>query len=370
MRWIWEKKNWPSFYWDEVKILTVCNKIHYQLGILTAKCGIIDSKMSEHAELDSLLQNILKSSEIEGEFLNVESVRSSLAKRLMIKIPFKKTSARTEGVADLQMDVFRETSRKLNLQRLYQWHRWLFPGEENWNILVGSFRQKNPMQIVSGRLENPTIHFVAPPSKGLKKEIRSFLNWFEGSRNSIDPFVRAGVSHLWFLTIHPFEDGNGRLARILSELVLAQYEPKTIRLYSLSSAILDHRKKYYTNLENAQRGELDITIWLVWFLKVLEYSLIKSNKNIDLILSKKRFWDIHRDKELLPEQRKILNLMINRETDQFQDGISASQYKKITKVSKATATRHLTDLLKKKCLNKLPGEGRSTRYILAGVFNK
>jgi Fic family protein len=364
MSWIWEKKNWPQFYWDEVKILKICNQIHFQLGKLTAKCGIIDSKLSEQAELDCLLQNILKSSEIEGESLNVESVRSSLAKRLKIKIPLKNTSARTEGVADLQMDVFRETSRKLNLQRLYQWHRWLFSGEENWIILIGGFRQKNPMQIVSGRLENPTIHFEAPPSKGLKKEIRSFLNWFEGSRNSIDPFVRAGISHLWFLTIHPFEDGNGRLARILSELALAQYESRTIRLYSLSSAILDHRKEYYEYLEKSQRGELDITHWLGWFLKVVQHSLFKSNQNIDLILFKKRFWDIHREKELLPEQRKILNLMIHSDTFQFRDGVSASQYKKITKVSKATATRHLTDLFKKKCLKKLPGEGRSTKYIL------
>ena len=200
--------------------------------------------------------------------------------------------------------------------------------------------------------------------------MKSLLDWFEESKMDIglDPFVRAGILHLWFLTIHPFEDGNGRLARVFSELALAQYNQKCAKLYSLSSSILENRKDYYSRLETTQRGDLDITNWIEWYLSVLKDSILNSIAKIEKLISKTRFWRNFNHLNLLPEQKKIHNLMLDSNSNQFDEGISASQYQKITKVSKATATRHLTDLLTLGCLKKLPVGGRSTKYILAETF--
>lgn len=366
MTWIWENKNWPDFTWNSEMINPLCREITFFLGTLNAKIGFAEEKEASLSELDSLLNNIVKSSSIEGESVNAFSVRSSLAKRLKINIKKFPTTDRTEGLAELQLDIFQNIDKELSLKRLFIWHHWLFPASENWKIPVGKLRGYSPMHVVSGRIDNPKIHFEAPPRKELVNEMKSMLDWFEETRNKLDfdPFIRSGIIHLWFLTIHPFEDGNGRLARIVSELALAQFEEKTSKLYSVSSVILDKRKEYYFVLEQTQKGNLDITKWLYWYLGIIKQAIQEAIKNIDRVLFKTNFWKAFHKLNLLPEQKKVLNLMLDSKDSRFDSGISAMQYQKITKVSKATATRHLTELTEIRCLKKLPGGGRSTRYVL------
>lgn len=372
MTWIWEHNNWPNFIWNQEKILPICRDIMYYLGSLNAKTGIIEKNENAGAELDSLLKNIIASSEIEGESLNVFSVRSSLAKRLKIKEDKSRATARTESLAELQFDILQNAEKKVSLKRLYKWHRWLFAQSEQVNFPIGKFRGKTPMQVVSGRIDKPKIHFEAPPQKRIKTEIKSLLEWVNKTKTElgVDPFIRAGIIHLWFVTIHPFEDGNGRLARIFSELTLAQYDKNTIKLYSVSSVILNKRNEYYSMLEKTQRNGLDITQWLVWFLNILKQSIIESQERIEKVLYKTRFWKVFKELNLLSEQKKVLNIMLDSETNQFANGISAMQYQKITNVSKATATRHLTELARLGCLKKLSASGRSTRYEIKKIAEK
>ena len=218
--------------------------------------------------------------------------------------------------------------------------------------------------MVSGRHDRPTVHFEAPPRAGLEAQLGDFLRWFENSRSdaSLDPFLRAGIAHFWFVTLHPFDDGNGRLTRAITDLALAQGEQQAIRFYAMSASILDDRTGYYRILEASQEGALDITPWLQWFLATLLKSLEQALTRIDRLLIKARFWQTHRNQALSAEQIKVLNRLLDGAERGFENGISAAQYQAVAKVSKATATRHLSDLVGKGCLTRLPAGGRSTRY--------
>lgn len=220
------------------------------------------------------------------------------------------------------------------------------------------------MQVVSGRLDCPTVHFEAPPRTGLEQELARFIGWFNRSQDdpAVNPLLRAAITHFWFITLHLFEDGNGRIARALADLALAQADRQSIRLYAMSIAILDNRGDYYRMLEQSQRGTLDITDWLVWFLRTLKATLDTALVNVERTLAKARFWHQHHGAGLSKEQVKVLNRLLDGGEKGFEQGINASGYQKVAKVSKATATRHLADLLEKGCLQKLPGGGRSTRY--------
>ncbi|WP_085614259.1 MULTISPECIES: Fic family protein [unclassified Pseudomonas] len=364
--WIWQQPAWPRFTWQNEAIApTLRNCIDMQ-GRLLGKIGSVDALSECQNILDTLLQNIVTSSAIEGEQLNVGSVRSSLARRLGIKEQGP-TNARSEGLAELMLDATQGYDRPLTLQRLYTWHQWLFPlaqGALSKAILVGQLRDEMPMQVISGRLDKPTVHFEAPPRDGLEARLNEFLDWFANSRDStsLDPLLRAGIAHFWFVTLHPFDDGNGRLTRAITDLALAQGERQAIRFYAMSASILEDRAGYYQVLENSQKGDLDITRWLSWFLSTLLRSLEQALANIDRILAKARFWQAHRSDGLLPEQVKVLNRLLDGGPRGFEEGINAAQYQAVAKVSKATATRHLSDLLNKACLVRLPGGGRSTRY--------
>ncbi|MGE8454315.1 MAG: Fic family protein, partial [Pseudomonadales bacterium] len=232
---------------------------------------------------------------------------------------------------------------------------------------IGALRGEEPMQVVSGRIDRPTVHFEAPPRAGLEAQLADFLAWFESSRSdaSLDPFLRAGIAHFWFVTLHPFDDGNGRLTRSITDLALAQGEQQAIRFYAMSASILDDRAGYYRILEASQKGGLDITKWLQWFLETLLRSLEQALTRIDRVLVKARFWQAHRSQTLSAEQVKVLNRLLDGGERGFENGISAAQYQAVAKVSKATATRHLSDLLEKGCIERLPGGGRSTRYQIA-----
>ncbi|MDH2079809.1 Fic family protein [Pseudomonas atacamensis] len=367
--WIWQQPDWPDFNWQAERLAPLLRECVQTQGRLLGMAGSVGDSMSAQSELDALLQNIVTSSAIEGEQLNVGSVRSSLARRLGLEwVDRDSVSQRSEGLAQLMLDATHGFDEPLTLARLLEWHTWLFPAEEAMfsarPILVGTLRGDEPMQVVSGRLDRPTVHFEAPPRQRLEQQIERFLSWFEASRDqvSLDPLLRAGIAHFWFVTLHPFEDGNGRLTRTITDLALAQGEAQAIRFYAMSASILEDRAGYYRILESSQKATLDITEWLTWFLQTLLRSLQQAITRIDSVLGKTRFWQAHRESDLSAEQIKVLNRLLDGGERGFERSLNAGQYQAVAKVSKATATRHLAELLDKGCLQRLPGGGRSTRY--------
>jgi Fic family protein len=367
--WIWQRPDWPNFNWQAERLTPLLRECVQAQGRLMGMASSVDSSLSAQNELDALLQNIVTSSAIEGEQLNVGSVRSSLARRLGFNLADgDKVSQRSEGLAQLMLDATQHFAEPLTLERLLYWHEWLFPDQDTdfaaRPIHVGALRGDEPMQVVSGRLDRPTVHFEAPPRQGLEQQLDTFLRWFEASQSQdgLDPLLRAGITHFWFVTLHPFDDGNGRLTRTITDLALAQGEAQAIRFYAMSASILEDRSGYYRVLETSQKATLDITDWLEWFLRTLLRSLQQAMNRIESVLAKARFWQAHRESELSAEQIKVLNRLLDGGERGFEEGISAAQYQAEAKVSKATATRHLTELLEKGCLKRLPGGGRSTRY--------
>lgn len=368
-RWIWQQPDWPDFNWQAECLAGLLRECVQAQGQLMGMAGSVSHALGAQTELDALLQNIVTSSAIENEQLNVGSVRSSLARRLGLElVDGASVSPRSEGLAQLMLDATRRFAEPLTCARLLEWHRWLFPDQENdlnaRAMHVGALRGDEPMQVVSGRIDRPTVHFEAPPRTGLERQLEQFFDWFEASRNqtALDPLLRAGIAHFWFVTLHPFDDGNGRLTRTITDLALAQGEAQAIRFYAMSASILEDRSGYYRILESSQKATLDITEWLDWFLQTLLRSLRQAIARIDSVLGKTRFWQAHRESELSVEQVKVLNRLLDGGDRGFEQGISAGQYQAVAKVSKATATRHLADLLDKGCLQRLSGGGRSTRY--------
>ncbi len=360
-QWIWQSQQWPHFSWQDAQIAPLLTQVQADIDALMAKAGV---HTNGQTELDTLLQNIISSSLIEGEKVSAESVRSSLARRLGLAQSHQ-TTDRSEGLAQLMMDVIGNTKAQLTVSRLYLWHEWLFPEDEFTlqKINVGALRGSEPMQVISGRLERPNVHFEAPPRDGLEEQLQQFINWFNATAQdeSINPIIRAGITHFWFITLHPFDDGNGRMARALTDLALAQADSQSVRLFSMSLAILNDRKNYYQILESSQKADADITAWLNWFLLTLKQTVLLANENINRTIVKARFWQAHVEDGLSQEQTKVLNRLLDGD---FELGINAGQYQKVAKVSKATATRHLTNLLDKNCLQKQPGGGRSTSYVI------
>ena len=369
-RWIWQQPDWPHFQWQTETLAPLLRDCQLAQGRLLGMAGAVAGEAQAQDELDTLLQNIVTSSAIEGEQLNVASVRSSLARRLGVAtVGQNPPTPRSEGLAELMLDATQHADAPLDLPRLLHWHQWLFPQQESLlsrHIRIGSLRGEEPMQVVSGRVDRPVVHFEAPPREGLEQQLQAFVDWFAASRNdtALDPLLRAGIAHFWFVTLHPFDDGNGRLTRAITDLALAQAEQQSIRFYAMSASILDDRAGYYRVLESSQKAGLDITPWLQWFLHTLHNSLQQALQRIDRVLVKARFWQQHRQQALSAEQIKVLNRLLDGGERGFEQGISAAKYQAVTKVSKATATRHLADLLEKGCLVRLPGGGRSTRYLI------
>jgi Fic family protein len=374
--WIWQQPDWPSqqqvelkaFRYDEAALAPMLRELHFLQGVLLGKMGVHDN---QQAALDTMLANILTSSAIEGERLNHSVVRSSLARKLGIKEPQSApTTAQSEGLAAMVTDAIGNWQQPLTLERLLQWHAWLFPEDhslmqrvQGGRSLGGELRGNEPMQVVSGRIDRPKVHFEAPPRDVLESELNCFIDWFNRSKDDahLDPLLRAGIAHFWFITIHPLEDGNGRLARLLTDLALAQAEHQSIRFYAMSVAILERRSSYYDVLEQSQKGDIDITAWLTWFLDTLKMSLNQVLADIEQTLQKTRFWQQVDQTRLSKEQVKVLNRLLDGD---FSEGISNNQYGKVAKVSPATATRHLAQLVEMGCLRKTASGGRSTRYLI------
>lgn len=363
--WIWQQQNWPNFTWDAAALAPLLRDLSYNQGLLVGRMGAQSAQQKQQA-LDTLLANIIHSSAIEGEKLNAFSVRSSLAKKLNINEQPYLTTVQSDNLAEIMLDAINNTDSPLNLERVLNWHRLLFAGEQSLftKIEGGQLRGDQPMQVVSGRLDKPVLHFTAPPKERVNKELSLFFNWFNKTQNEpqIDPFIRAAIAHLWFVTIHPLEDGNGRITRLITDLALAQEHAESIRFYAMSVAILEDRKNYYEVLEATQRGDLCITKWIKWFLCTLNNAIHHTLNNIEQTIFKTNYWASKDQTKLGEQQVKVLNKLLD---GQFEQGISASQYQKVAKVSRATATRHLSDLQTLGFLTKTAAGGRSTRYKIA-----
>lgn len=368
--WIWEQPNWPHFNWDKTIIEPLLRQTRLNQGILLGK---MMSQFQDQKEslLDTLLANIVHSSAIEGEKLNAFSVRSSLANKLGLteKQPFP-TTEQTDGFAEIMLDAVDNLDAPLTLERILYWHDRLFPEDYTMfnPVIGGELRGTAPMQVVSGRIDRPIVHFEAPKREVLDAELTKFIGWFNTSKQdtAIDPLLRAAITHLWFVTLHPLDDGNGRVTRLLTDLALAQAEQQSVRFYAMSVSILANRKSYYEILEKTQKGDLDITAWIVWFFNTLNETFNEALNEIEKTVFKSNFWRNVDQTELSKEQVKVLNRMLDGD---FCSGINTSQYHKVAKVSKPTATRHLTALVGLGCLEK-SGAGRSTRYMLVNLSSK
>ncbi len=361
---IYERPDWPDFKWNIDEILKLLVEVKSLQGRVVGQMGALGFGLKDQANLAILTQEILRSSEIEGQLLDDKQVRSSIVRRLGLDISGLVPSDRnTDGVVEMTIDATVNFNKLLNKQRLFGWHNALFPtGYSGMHkILVGKLRDdyKGPMQVVSGPIGKERIHYEAPPSGCLKKEIKRFIEWFNNDQE-FDLVIKAALAHLWFVTLHPFEDGNGRIARAITDMVLARSDGQSYRFYSMSTQIRNERKQYYDILELTQRGNLDITKWLQWFLYCLLNALKSSDTLLKNVLFKHKFLTDNASMIENERQRKILNKLL----DGFDGKMTSTKWAKITKCSQDTALRDINDLINKKILYKLPKGGRSTSYDL------
>jgi Fic family protein len=362
---IYQHKAWPNFTWDEKALLKLLTKVRYKQGRLLGKMEGLGFSLKEEATLQTLTQEVLKSSEIEGQILNPEQVRSSIARRLGIEVAGLIPSDRNvDGVVEMVLDATQRYTTELSNERLFGWHAALFPTGRSgmYKIIVGNWRDNSkddPMQVVSGAMGHEIVHYEAPESKILANEMQQFVNWFNSTMD-IDPVLKAGVTHLWFVTIHPFDDGNGRIARAITDMQLARADESTQRFYSMSAQIRVERNDYYEMLERTQKGGLDVTEWLEWFLSCYDSALSNTDKTLSTVMQKARFWKNPATANINDRQK----LMLNKLLDGFDGKLNSSKWAKITKCSQDTAGRDINDLVVKELLLKEGAGGRSTSYIL------
>ncbi len=365
MNYIHNRKNWPKLTWSQERLAGQLAGVRHRQGRLIGRMEGLGFSLRSEAVLQTLTEDVLKSSEIEGEKLNRDQVRSSIARRLGLDIGgLIPVDRHVEGVVEMMLDATGHFADPLTEERLFAWHSALFPtGRSGMHkIAVGRWRddKSDPMQVVSGPIGREKVHYQAPEAKRVPKEMIAFLKWFNGPQ-SIDPVLAAGLAHLWFVTIHPFEDGNGRIARAIADMALARSENSTQRFYSMSAQIRLERNAYYDMLEKTQRSGLDITPWLEWFLGCLDRAIDGAEHILAGIFHKAHFWEAHAHKPFNERQRAV----INRLFDGFEGKLTSSKWAKLAKCSQDTALRDIDDLVKRGVLVKEPGGGRSTSYALA-----
>ena len=377
---IWQSKNWPNFVFQQEKL---DHKLEIVIGLqkkLIGRAKDLPENLDQQAEMDALIQNALQTSEIEGEHLDAGSVRSSVARQLGLSqagLPVATKQTDSLVVMLKQATQFAETP--LTIDILFDWQSALFPQPSLYkDTLVGQFRGDDPMQVVSQQGAREIIHFEAPPRESLSQQIDLFLNWLNQQdttkEDSKQGLLKAAIAHLWLITIHPFDDGNGRVTRAVTDRMLAKTENTSIRFYSLSASIQASQNAYYDILQKTQSCEterqkkselcLDITEWIEWFLDCLVRALQQGLDRIKRVIIKANFWQVHSQTVLTDRQVKVLNRLLDFSGEQFAQGINASKYKSLAKISKATATRDLSDLVVKGCLIQLSAGGRSTRYAI------
>ena len=368
-RYIHKIREWPQFDWDLAAIITLLSEVRNKQGILTGKMDAIGFNLQNEAYLETLSQDVIKSSEIEGEILDTQQVRSSIARKLGIKIGGLVDSDKdVDGIVEMMMDATQNWGEELNEDRLFGWHSALFPtGRTGMHkIRVGNWRDDSigPMQVVSGPMGKETVHFEAPAASLLMQEMKQFIDWINKTNNN-DPVLNAAISHLWLITIHPFEDGNGRIARAITDMMLCRSENKTQRFYSMSSQIKEQQKEYYDVLETIQKGNLDITEWLIWFLKCLRNAIDSSSTIVQKIMAKHKFWNVYKMVTFNDRQIKIIELLFGN----FFGKLTTTKWAKINKCSQDTALRDIQDLIDKQVLRKSDSGGRSTNYELIKTGN-
>ena len=366
-RYIHELKDWPKFRWDQLRLAERLAAVRHRQGRLIGRMEGLGFTLRAEAVLQTLTEEVIKSSEIEGEVLDKDQVRSSIARRLGMDIGALTPAERNvEGVVEMMLDATQKFDTPLTAERLFGWHAALFPTGRSGmtRIKVGAWRgdSSGPMQVVSGPMGREKVHYEAPAAKSLSREMRAFLAWFN-SPPSTDPVLKAGIAHLWFVTIHPFDDGNGRIARAIADMALARSENSPQRFYSMSAQIRAERKAYYDILEATQKGDLDITDWLEWFLGCLDRAFEGAETILAVVLKKARFWELHAGESFNDRQRKILNRLL----DGFEGKLTSSKWATIGKTSQDTASRDIDDLVKRKILIRDPAGGRSTSYSLVEV---
>lgn len=362
-----EQGGWPGFRWDHERISARLVDVRHRQGRLIGRMEGLGFELRTEAVLNSLTEEVLKSSEIEGETLDRDQVRSSIARRLGLNIGgLRPTDRDVEGVVEMMLDATQNYAKPLTAHRLFDWHAALFPtGRSGMSkIRVGGWRDdsKGPMQVVSGPIGKERVHYEAPAADRVRDEMRKFLEWFEKD-HSTDLVLKAGVAHLWFVTIHPFDDGNGRIGRAVADMVLARSERSPQRFYSMSAQIRQERKAYYEILEATQKGKLDITRWLEWFLECLGRAFERAETILATVLDKARFWERFAKVEFNERQREIVNRLLNG----FEGKLTSSKWAKLVKCSQDTALRDIEDLVGKKVLVKDAAGGRSTSYSLARI---
>lgn len=363
--WIYKHNAWPNFTWDAQKLSSKLAELRHKQGRLLGRMEGLGFELKREASLNTLTSDVVKSSAIEGENLNPEEVRSSIARRLGMDIPGLTPASRdVEGIVEMMLDATQSFSKPLTSKRLFDWHAALFPTGRSGmhSIIVGNWRDDSngPMQVVSGPIGHEKVHFEAPSADKLKKEMTAFLSWFE-NQSDVDPVLRAGIAHLWFVTIHPFEDGNGRIGRAITDMSLARADNISERFYSLSTQFACERKDYYNELERQQRSTPEITPWLEWFLDCLGRAVSGAENTLGKVLFKSQLWDKINQNPVSERQRFIINRMLE---DDFTGHMNTSKYAKLAKCSNDTALRDIQELSAKGIFIKNPGSGRSTSYRL------
>lgn len=361
---IHQLNEWPDFTWDYEAIQPILSTVRHKQGRLKGYMEVLGFALRNETTLQTLTLDVLKSSEIEGEILNSDQVRSSIARKLGMDIGGLIPADRNvDGVVEMMLDATQNYKQSLNKSRLFDWHAALFPtGRSGMHkITVGNWRnnEKGPMQVVSGAMGKEKVHYEAPQSDRLQKEMKLFLKWFN-SADSIDAVLKSAIAHFWFITIHPFDDGNGRIARAIADMQLARADGNYQRFYSMSAQIRLERNAYYDILEKSQKGKLDITEWLTWFLNCLDRALSATDEVLKRVLNKTKFWDKHIQTSINERQR----IMINKLFDDFEGKLNSSKWAKIVKCSPDTALRDIQDLIDKNILQKESSGGRNTSYVL------
>jgi len=362
MRYIYQNINWPNFVWNKEIILPHLANARNLQGRVLGKMELAGFSLRKEASLTTLTSDVLKSTKIEGILLDKEEVRSSIARKLGMDVQGLKSSDRdVDGIVEVMIDATQNYTKKLTKERLFSWNAALFPiGRSGmYKITVANFRKDKtgPMQVVSGLMGKERVHFRAPASKQLNKEVTDFLKWFNSS-NEDDAIIKSAISHFWFITIHPFDDGNGRIARAIADIQLSISDKTSQRFYSMSSQIEKQKKSYYSILEESQKGNLDITAWILWYCNCLEKALINTEESLQNVFQKAKFWELHAQTTL--NKRQVF--MINKLLDNFFGKLSSSKWAKMTKCSRDTALRDILYLIENDILEKENRGGRSTTY--------
>jgi len=361
---IWELSDWPEWRFDASVLSTALAAVRHSQGRMQGRMEGLGFALRDQATLQVLTEDVLKTSEIEGQQLNPDAVRSSIARRLGVEIGALAPADRhVDGVVEIVLDATSGFAKPLTRERLFGWHAALFPTGYSGlaQIRIGAWRDdaSGPMQVVSGPIGRQKVHYEAPPAVRLETEMEDFLRWFNGDQG-IDPVLKAGLAHLWFVTIHPFDDGNGRIARAIGDMALARSEQSVQRFYSLSSQIQRERKEYYDLLERTQKGTLDVTEWLAWFLACMERAIEGAENTLRNVIDKARFWERCAGMPLNERQIKLINRLL----DSFEGKLTSSKWAAIAKCSPDSALRDINDLIERGVLKKSVSGGRSSSYEL------